>query len=131
MPDYQQNVVKPVSHNLEAERNSRGQPRGFMLYDSLLQDWRGATQQLSTDLGLHWPRLAAEAAPDIDSFLNGTYRHNRADHLDNRSIVHTWASQVRPRTLDWQSAFITDWPGSCLNPPSNHVWSGCLCGFVR
>ena len=61
---------------LDAERETRGIPRAFLSYASLLGDWRGEMQRIGSQLGVSWPIAFADAAVDIDAFLAAGLRHH-------------------------------------------------------
>jgi hypothetical protein len=66
-------------HNaLEAEFASRGLPRFFTSYDSLLADWRRFAERSRSALGIAWPRRTDEIAEAVEAFLSERYRHHRA-----------------------------------------------------
>lgn len=68
-----------LRHTLEAEAGSRAMRRGFLRYDDLVADWRGAADRLSATLDLAWPVDPAAAAAGIAEFLSGDLRHHAAD----------------------------------------------------
>lgn len=67
-----------LQHVILGERFTRDMPRTFPGYDALLGDWRGAVQRMAKDLDLVWPRDLMRAGPEIDAFLSGELRHQRA-----------------------------------------------------
>jgi len=67
-----------LRHLLDAERATRGLPRAFVAYDSLLDDWRGALDTLAMRLAYGWPRPVEKAAADISRFLDPRLRHHQA-----------------------------------------------------
>ncbi|MBB3934589.1 rhamnan synthesis F family protein [Aureimonas phyllosphaerae] len=74
----EQGLLLWLSHVLAAERDSRGRPRSFLMYDAVMQDWRSAASRIASDIGIEWPRFFDEAADDIDDFLSGDMRHHTA-----------------------------------------------------
>jgi hypothetical protein len=68
-----------LRHVLEAERDSRGVPRGIVWYESLLNDWRTAVASLIAQLGLDWLPPTREDAASIDEFLSAELRHHMLD----------------------------------------------------
>ncbi|WP_061934285.1 rhamnan synthesis F family protein [Aureimonas sp. AU22] len=68
-----------LSHVLAAERDSRGRPRSFMMFDAVMRDWRAVAARIADDLDLAWPRSFEEAAPAIEDFLSSDLRHHAAD----------------------------------------------------
>ena len=65
-----------LRHMLDAERYSRGMPRTFVSYASLLDDWRAVTDAVAGRLGLTWPVEADAAAPAIEDFLDKDLAHH-------------------------------------------------------
>lgn len=70
-----------LRYMLAAERHTRGGIRAFCSYADLLDDWRRVATRLADDLGCAWPRPLAQAAPDIDAFLDAGHRHQRAEQV--------------------------------------------------
>lgn len=68
-----------LRHALEAERATRGAPRAFLSYESLMHDWRGGIDRLAYTLAIEWPRPVDEAAADINAFLLPELQHHVAD----------------------------------------------------
>lgn len=81
-----------LRHFLEAEAATRGLPRTFVLYESLLRDWRGVVSKVGRDLAIEWPRAIESAAPEIERFLDATLRHHvsSAGDLTSRSDISPW-----------------------------------------
>ncbi|MBV8054797.1 MAG: hypothetical protein JO071_06095, partial [Deltaproteobacteria bacterium] len=65
-----------LRHVLEAECSSRDLNRVFVSYELLLNDWRAAALRISQVLNIEWPRTAAEAASEIDAFLERNSQHH-------------------------------------------------------
>ncbi len=63
-------------HMLEAERHSRGLPRGFIRYDALLQDPEAAVGRLFRAAGLDAPAPDAGNSGALADFLDGNMRHH-------------------------------------------------------
>jgi hypothetical protein len=57
-------------------RNSRGQPRVAVGYDSLLADWPATMRRIGDALGIDWPRKGKEVAAHVDAFLSSAHRHH-------------------------------------------------------
>ncbi len=68
-----------LRHVLDAEHDSRGLARAFVIYDDLLNDWRGVITTLGDRIGLAWPRYSATSAVEIDEFLEERHRHHALD----------------------------------------------------
>lgn len=65
-----------MRYTLDAERGTRGLPRALVVYDALLEDWRGTTVRMKRQLGGQWPEVTPEIAATIDEFLTPTLRHH-------------------------------------------------------
>lgn len=70
-----------LRYTLAAERHTRGGVRAFCSYAGLLDDWRGVALHLADRLGVAWPRPLAEAAPEIEAFLDAGRRHQHAQRV--------------------------------------------------
>lgn len=64
-----------LKYSLLAERHTRGVPRVFVGYSSLLQDWRAEIKRVSATLEIDLDRQDVEA---IEEFLKPDLRHHRA-----------------------------------------------------
>jgi hypothetical protein len=71
-----------LNHMLEAEYQTRGQPRILVNYDRLLSDWQGTIDDIGKTLRLNWPVIPGDAAPDIEAFLDPALRH----HADTATL---------------------------------------------
>ena len=66
-----------LRHVLDAELTSRGLPRVFTSYDSLLRGPYSLAAGMEQRLGMSWPRPVANAAEEIDNFLSERdHRHH-------------------------------------------------------
>lgn len=63
-----------LKYSLLAERDTRGVPRVFVEYTSLLEDWRRELKRISTALAID---LEAQDERDVDEFLTPDLRHHR------------------------------------------------------
>ncbi len=81
---------------LAAERDSRGLPRSFILYDDLLRDWRGVARKMRDTLGLEWPRDPESAAGEIDAFLSSEprRRHSAPEDLSAEDAIKGFCSRA-------------------------------------
>lgn len=81
-----------LRHVLDAEASTRNIPRLITNYDDLLTDWRSVVEKISSELTLSFPRQSATAEAEISQFLQGSYRHHRADpnHLNTDPVISTW-----------------------------------------
>ncbi|GAB3789168.1 hypothetical protein GCM10028797_23830 [Dyella agri] len=64
-----------MQHLLEAECATGDRPRSVLLYDQLLEDWRGSMARVAGELQVDWPRGFDEAGAEIDDFLETSERH--------------------------------------------------------
>ncbi|GAO37044.1 hypothetical protein SCT_2459 [Sulfuricella sp. T08] len=71
-----------LTHMLEAEYQTRGQPRAFVNYECLLADWRKTVASIGQTLGLTWPVTVEDAAPSIEAFIDPSLRH----YVDNATL---------------------------------------------
>ena len=69
-----------LHHMLEAERITRSLPRAVVAYDDLMHDWHGCMARAGRIAGIGWPAGAGRDRPDIDAFLNRSFRHHIAGH---------------------------------------------------
>ncbi|MEW6531393.1 MAG: hypothetical protein AB1473_11190 [Thermodesulfobacteriota bacterium] len=64
-------------HFIESERETRGYPRVFVSFDSLMEDSRTETVRISETLGLEWPISIEDASDSISAHLQPALRHHR------------------------------------------------------
>ena len=64
-----------LDYMLSAERFTRGFPRAFVNYGSLLADWRSVISEVARKLDLEWPLSFQQAESQIDEFLSDRLRH--------------------------------------------------------
>lgn len=64
---------------LDSEKGSQGQPRAFVDFGELMDDWRGTLARAWPQLGLDWSEPDADTAKAIDAFLKPRLRHHKAD----------------------------------------------------
>jgi hypothetical protein len=91
-----------LDHVLRAERDTRGQRRVVMTYESLLGDWRRSFARIGSGLAIGFPRLSRGAEAEIDGFLSGQLRRQRASlqDVESRHDVAAWVKQVHAWALD-------------------------------
>jgi ubiquinone/menaquinone biosynthesis C-methylase UbiE len=65
-----------LTHMLEAEYLTRGQPRVFVTYENLLTDWRKTVSNIIETLPLPCPLALETVAPEINAFLDPALRHH-------------------------------------------------------
>jgi hypothetical protein len=84
-----------LRHVLDAEKVSRSVPRGVVLYDEVLTDWRGATKRLATQLGVAWSGSWDPNAEAIDRSVRHDLRHqHRQDDVDLPSALADWTDRT-------------------------------------
>jgi hypothetical protein len=88
-----------VRHLLDAELYSRGQPRIFIFWDDLLDDWERTAVDMANRFNITWPSLTDQVRTEIEEFLGRDLRHHRepaggdADiHLGNDYLDKTYAA---------------------------------------
>jgi len=84
-------VARWVNSQLISERETRDQPRAFVKYVDLLEDWRPVAARLATDLGLSYEHEVrpGEHHP-VDDFIDPSLRRLKV----------TWADLAIPRDLE-------------------------------
>ena len=80
-----------LRHNLDAERETRGRPRGVLLYDDLLADWRGTLGRALPRAGLPFDP-SPEVQASIDSFLRSGLRHHAREGVGE--FLRDWCGPV-------------------------------------
>jgi GT2 family glycosyltransferase len=85
-----------LQHVLTAERDTRGSPRTFVLYEDLLNDWRGVVRKIASDLEIAWPRDVMRVQDEIDEFLQTDLRHHHhaGDRFDAHDPLHAMCARV-------------------------------------
>ncbi len=64
-------------HYLEAEKESRGHPRTFVLFENFLEDPKGELLKIERQLGVSFPIPVADAKECLDSFLSKDLRNHK------------------------------------------------------
>jgi hypothetical protein len=93
-----------LEHLLEAERGSRGFPRGFTTYEALLADWRGALNGVQNALALEWPVPLETAAGTIETLLQPPA--NRPEPASSPGWVETAWKCVQAAGVEGESALL-------------------------
>lgn len=85
-----------LRHTLDAEKATRRVPRAIVMYDRLLDDWRGVIETVAAKTELRWPRRSDHSELEIDSFLVDALRHHAAgfDRLTARVDVADWIKEA-------------------------------------
>jgi hypothetical protein len=68
-----------LSHMLEAEYHTRGQPRIFVTYEHLLAEWRKTADNIESTFSIHWPTPIVQATLAIDAFLDPSLHHHAGE----------------------------------------------------
>ena len=95
-----------LRHVLEAEADSRGQPRVFTSYDRLMADWAGTVQAIGKGLGLKWPRSVEAAAPGVEGFLSADLQHfsQKVTASHRAKPLPDWVAQTYAILEAWAAA---------------------------
>jgi glycosyltransferase involved in cell wall biosynthesis len=80
-----------LKYNLLAERRSRGLPRVFVEYPSLLNDWRYEVARISEALSVD---LSAPDSARIDEFLRKELHRQRSNGQPTEAFGEPWIGQV-------------------------------------
>ncbi len=91
---------------LAVERDTRGRPRVFVDYQTLLQDWRGTLDRIETVMGRPWPVRSAETDKEIEDFLSPDHRHHTEPLSDLADRKDLWAGVGK--VFDWMRAAADD-----------------------
>ncbi|MCR4317521.1 MAG: glycoside hydrolase family 99-like domain-containing protein [Planctomycetes bacterium] len=85
-----------LRHLLDIEYASRGIPRAFSLYSSLLESWEEATNAIAKKLGISWPGKSSFKSIEIEKFLSKEYKHHNqsTNGVLRGAGVHHWVSTV-------------------------------------
>ncbi|MFP5283154.1 MAG: sulfotransferase family protein [Actinomycetes bacterium] len=76
-------LARWLNATLTFERGTRGQPRTFVSYPDLLDDWRGTMDGVREDLGLQFPAPWVAGRPHAgDDFLDPDLRRMRTQFAD-------------------------------------------------
>ena len=91
-----------LRHMLDAERDTRGQPRVFVSFSEVLRDWRGSAQMISESVGLSWAGTDDHATSAMDRYISADERHHKyaTDQLSARSDVVEWVTETYLLLLD-------------------------------
>nr|RDS96608.1 sulfotransferase family protein [Cereibacter sphaeroides f. sp. denitrificans] len=79
-----------LRHVLEAEAETRQEPRLFVSYEALLSDWRATVARIGEGFGLRFPRTADAVAPAIRDFLADELRHFRSTSVRDGVLPPDW-----------------------------------------
>ena len=107
---------------LEAEYQTRGQPRAFVNYERLLSDWRGTVADIGQTFSLTWPVTLEVAATGVDAFLDPSLRH----HAGNATLPDHPACRFAQEGFELLSAASLDY----VKLDRLLAQTGELAGFV-
>lgn len=95
-----------LRHTLDAERLTRGLPRGVMTYDQLLQDGAVAVRRTAARAGIALPPALPQSDAAVTGFLDAARRHHHssAAALDRAPHVPVWVKT----THQWLQAAAED-----------------------
>lgn len=72
------NLCGWINGNLLLERQTRHQPRSFLLYYDLITDWRSQVEKLRAEIGFD-AQLTDERAAAVDDFIDPSLRRHEPD----------------------------------------------------
>lgn len=100
--DQARGLLLWLRYNLEAERDTRDQPRAFVAYGQLLRDWRSSLSYISERIGLAWAQSGWTSDVEIERALaSGARHHDVADtELNARTDVVDWVKRAYGALLD-------------------------------
>ena len=100
--DQARGLLLWLRHTLEAERDTRDQPRAFVAYAQLLRDWRSSLDHISERIDLGWPRSGPTSDVEIERALAaGARHHDVADaELAARADVVDWVKRAYGALLE-------------------------------
>jgi len=87
-----------LRHTLDAELGSRGLPRFFTSYDTLLHTPEQFIQRSQEVLSLSWPQNSTQVQAEVDNFLSTKHRHH-TQHPD-QPLPHKYAAPWLQLTYD-------------------------------
>lgn len=88
----------PIEYNLliwlrfllDAEQGTRGFPRAFLSYESLLANWRSAIDGLQAKLGIVFPRRSTRTEAEVDHFLESELRNFNVPGRPSGTALEDW-----------------------------------------
>ena len=99
---------------LDAEHDSRGQPRAFAHYDDLLDNWQEVAAAIGQQLGIDWPRRSATVDLEVAEGVSPKLRHHGA--ANTRTIdVAPWVTATYAILRRWTKAEVHDGDASQLD----------------
>ena len=91
-----------LRHMLDAERDTREQPRVLVSFSEVLRDWRASAHVIAETLGLSWAGSDDPVTPAMDRYVSADERHHRfaTDQLRARPDVVEWVTEAYLLLLD-------------------------------
>ena len=88
-----------LRHMIEAERATRGLPRGFMLYDQLMREGAAAVRRVAARADIPLPPATGQTDAAVAAVLDQRHWHHRTDRaaLAAAPLVPDWVTA----TYDW------------------------------
>jgi GT2 family glycosyltransferase len=85
-----------LRHVLDAEAATRGLPRAFVSYDTLLDDWKSTITRISGSVSIDWPFQADDIVAQVASFLDPAHRHHThsRDEVLLNPVMRGWVSDA-------------------------------------
>jgi hypothetical protein len=80
--DEKKSLLLWLNNFLAAGENTRGFPRTFVLYETLLKDWRSTVAKIGLELNVSWPRQSYATDHEVEKFLSAGLRHHRYDNAE-------------------------------------------------
>jgi len=71
-----------AAYMLAVERDTRGEPRLFVAYPDLINDWRGVLNRVEAVAGVVLPDRTDGKAQETDRYLSDSHRHHQAKDED-------------------------------------------------
>lgn len=101
--DEHQCLLVWLRHVLAAEAATRGKPRVFTEFTTLLNNWEALAARMAVQLGVIWPRLSPLSAAEIAQFLNPHMRHqiSEATELSENLAISPWVRDAYKVLLGW------------------------------
>ena len=98
-----------LHYMLTAEQATRACPRAILLYDALLDDWRGCLTRAGEQIAVSWPVASDLVAAGMRQFLDAGLRHHRRS--EEQGTIRTgpperWLNDVYQTLLA-----LTHWDG--------------------
>jgi len=85
-----------LRHVLDAEIQTRGQPRSFTSYSELMQNWGHIAKKIQSDLQVSLSRFSLNVADEVDAFLSSNLRHfvEKPDSVIDNPMVASWVGDT-------------------------------------